>query len=82
MIPAVRGVVAARALLLDVSHLSIGGDLAVVAGDAATCQRRETQESNQTHHKRLPSIRTMSNSCTAELDDIAPRRKPSQQIRV
>jgi hypothetical protein len=50
VIAAVALVNAGRAFLLDVRHLTVGGDLAIVAGHTPARERREAEEMNETHH--------------------------------
>ena len=64
-----RVVLARGALFLHVRHFAVGRNLAIVAGDTAAAERREPEETNQTHHVRLPFTTTISNSCTEELSD-------------
>jgi hypothetical protein len=54
VIAAVRSVFAGGTLFLDVRDLAIRRDLPVVARHAATSECGESEESNQTHHRRLP----------------------------
>ena len=42
------------AFFLDVVHVSIGGELAVATDDAATAERRESEEPNKTTHTEPP----------------------------
>src|SRR5688500_11419296 len=53
VVAAVRVMLARGALLLDIRHLAVGRDLAVVAGYTTTGERRKAKESNQTHHEKL-----------------------------
>ena len=46
---------AGRAFLLDVRHLTVGGDLAIVAGHTPARERREAEEMNETHHVNVRS---------------------------
>ena len=50
-----RVVYAEAAFLLDIRNLAICRDLAIVAGDAATRKRGETEEANKAHHMGLPT---------------------------
>jgi hypothetical protein len=50
VITTVPVLVAARSLLFHVGNLAVRRDFPVVAGDAAAAERRETKETNQTHH--------------------------------
>jgi hypothetical protein len=68
MVPAVGGVLAGGAFLLDVGHFAIRRDLAIMARHTATGEGRESEESHQTHHERAPVVADISNSCTEELD--------------
>ena len=56
MIAAVRGVLAGGAFLLYVRHFAARRDLTVMARHAAAPKSGESEESNQTHHRRLPLI--------------------------
>ena len=65
VIAAMRVVLAAAPLLLDVSNLAVRCDFAIAAGDAPARERREAEKPDQTHHADPRS--TLSNSCTEEL---------------
>ena len=65
MIAPMRVLAAGRALLFDIGNLPVCCDFTVVARDAATTERRETQETDKTHH--VDPQPTLSNSCTVEL---------------
>ena len=50
MIAAMRVLAARRALLFDVGNLPARRHFPIVARDAAAAERRETEETNKTHH--------------------------------
>ncbi len=50
VIPSMRLVRAGRALLFDVSNLTVCGHFPVAARDATATERREAEKTDQTHH--------------------------------
>ena len=55
MIAAMRVLAARGALLFDVGNLPVRRDFPVVASDAAAAERREAEETNETHHGDPPT---------------------------
>ena len=45
--------IAGHTFLLDVRDLTIGRELPVMTGDAATCEIRKAEETNKTHHPKI-----------------------------
>jgi hypothetical protein len=73
VIPAMRMLRARRALFLDVGDLAIGGDFPVAARHAAAPERRESEETDKTHHANPHP--TTSKFCTAEVHALRTRAR-------
>ena len=72
MIAAMRVLAAGRALLFHVGYLPVRGDFPVVAGNAAAAERRETEETNKTHHGDPPT----------DVEQFLYRRAPARQPKL